>query len=130
MKKLLKDDGLNLEKLNKSDLMKILVQLLSKQIELKEFEEQNKNAPSYRVMTINELVEWSKEQGSTAVNYGLINRWIKEGKLKATTSGNRKLIRLENFQKLLDGEYMEDKEFIRDLKISELPVDERYKVAV
>lgn len=129
MKKLLKDDGLNLEKLNKNDLMKILVQLLSKQIELKELEE-NKKVPNYQVMTINELVKWSKQQGSTAINYGLIDRWIKEGKLKATTCGNRKLIRLENFQKLLDGEYMEDKEFIRDLKISELPVDERYKVAV
>lgn len=129
MNEILKKDGLDFEKLEKNDLIKILVQLLSKQIELKELEE-NKKVPNYQVMTINELVKWSKQQGSTAINYGLIDRWIKEGKLKATTSGNRKLIRLENFQKLLDGEYMEDKEFIRELKISELPVNERYRVAV
>lgn len=130
MNEILKTDELDLEQLEKNDLMKILLQLLSKQIELKELEEENKSSPSYRVMTINELVEWSKQQGSTAVNYGLINRWIKEGKLKATTSGNRKLIRLENFQKVLDGEYMKDEQFIKELKISELPVDERYRVAV
>lgn len=118
-----------IEEMDRTELMNILIGLISRELEIKELEEKNRSLPDYRMLSVPELVEWSTNQGSK-ISYGMIDRWMKNGELKYVTSGNKRLIRLENFKKFLDGELMEDKDYIDISAIKPAASLEAFKVAV
>lgn len=118
-----------LEEMDKSELMNVLIGLISRELEIKELEERNRSLPDYRMLSIPELVEWSTKQGSK-ISYGMIDRWMRNGELKYITSGTKRLIRLENFKKFLDGEQEKDTSYIDTSEIKPAASLEAYKVAV